>query len=277
MEVSGNQTVKKNDLDQQGKVHQKDNFIETVHAVQEMMESSAATLRREEIAAYFECMDLTGQQMELVYDYLQSPQEEPLTKMEPKNTLKTEHEQGSTDLTNKRKLPDNAFFRMYLEDLNKIVPCTSEEETRLYERLVEGDETTIPPLLEQWLRRVINIVQLQAENTDPKDWADMIQEGNLSVLLVLEQIAGSKQKLDFEEALTNAIKQAVGSYTQKIAADAKMDQSVLSKAERVYEARAYLAKQLQRLPSIDELSQYTKLPEVELEHILAILEGNESC
>lgn len=58
--------------------------------------------------------------------------------------------------------------------------------------------------------------------------------------------------------------------------DTDMDQSLLAKAALVYEAQKYLAEQMQRMPSTEELSQYTKITVSEMEDILTILEkGNK--
>lgn len=106
----------------------------------------------------------------------------------------------------------------------------------------------------------------------PKECADMIQEENIGVLIALQKLSPSGKKVDFEKELTTAAGCTMEAYVQKTHTDADMDQSLLTKAAFVYEARRYLSEQLQRLPSGEELGQYTKIPDTELENILALLE-----
>ena len=104
----------------------------------------------------------------------------------------------------------------------------------------------------------------------------MIQEGNIAVFLALQQMLGCGKKINFEKELMMKARNAMDEYSKKMMKDTDMDQSLLAKAALVYEAQKYLAEQMQRMPSIEELSQYTKITVSEMEDILTLLEkGNE--
>lgn len=249
----------------------KHNFMDTLHSVQEMMKTSHNGLSKEEIAAYFDGMELSRQQQEMIYQYLQGPQEEWNSKIpvESEFGIEAAEEQDADD---EIKLPDTAFFRLYRQDLQQIPQCTKEERKRLYERLAAGDESSVQELAEQWMHIVLQIAKKQMKTADPKEFADIIQEGNMGVFLALQQMFGSGLRMDFEKELSKAARTAMEEYMQKTTADADMDQSLVAKAALVYEAQKFLTGQLQRLPTAAELSRYTKLPETELEDILSILE-----
>lgn len=270
---------KKSEYDQFSKKNivennRKSNFIEIIHSMQDIMEKSGSLITKEEVSAYFKDMDLSKQQHEVIYEYLRKTQEKKTDEasMELAATIEKIDSAKCQTANMKTKLPDTDFFRLYLEDLKKIVRCTKEEEVLLYERLIKGDTVSVHKLSEQWLHKVLQIAQNQKAPADPKEFADVIQEGNMGVFLALQQMLGSGKRIDFEKELSEAARSAMERYMQKTADDVELDQSLLAKAALVYEAQKFLTEQFQRLPSVIELSQYTKIPETELEDILAILE-----
>lgn len=249
----------------------KNNFTDTLHSVQEIMKTSEAGLSKEEIASYFNNMELSGQQQEMIYQYLHGAQEEMDSEI-PKGAGTGVEAVQEPDTNDEIILPDTVFFRMYLEDLQQIPQCTQEEEELLYERLAAGDESSVQEIAEQWMHQVLQIAKKQMAGADPKDFADIIQEGNMGVFLALQQMLGSGIRMDLKKELSKAARNAMEEYMQKTSADADMDQSLLAKTALVYEAQKFLTGQLQRLPTTAELSQYTKLPETELEALLAVME-----
>lgn len=238
---------------------EKDSFKEILHSLDEMRKASGTPLAKDVIEESFRGLGLSKQQQALVYEYLHTPQEEI----------------SGTDSKaagGQAKLPDTALFKFYFEDLKQIPQLAQQEEEILYKNLISGDKIAVQKLSEQWIPKVTELAKAQVQAAGKKEAADLIQEGNMGVFLALQQMLGSGKIIDFEWELAQAAKKAMESYVQKIKADADMGESLLSKAALVYEAQTYLAKQLQRLPSAAELSQYTKIAEAELEGLLTMLE-----
>lgn len=246
-------------------------FIRVIHSVQEFIKTSDRMPDREEIAGYFKEMKLSLQQQEMVYQYFEQLREEN-GNQSFEMPISIEKEENVKDQREKVKLPETGFFRFYLEDIKKRKRYTKEEEETLYQRLVAGDTTVIQVLSEQWMHKVLQIAQNQVRIVETKDVADVIQEGNMAVFLSLQQLVGSGKMTDFNQELTSAAKYAMEQYLRKTAAKEEMDQSILAKAALVYEARKFMTEKLQRIPTVAELSQYTKMSETELEDILCILE-----
>ena len=255
----------------------KNNLLEIIPPIQKKMQLSDIKFTKEEIISFFKNIPLSEQQQDMVCQYLLQLQQESQSGL-------LEHTGMQTDLVNdvqtesadEIKLPDTAFFRLYLEDLQNITQCTKEEEEELYEHLIAGDEKSMHQLSEQWMLKVLQIAKRQIHITEPKDLADMIQEGNIAVFLALQQMLGCGKKINFEKELMMKARNAMDEYSKKMMKDTDMDQSLLAKAALVYEAQKYLAEQMQRMPSIEELSQYTKITVSEMEDILTLLEkGNE--
>ena len=254
----------------------KKQLSDKIHAVQEIMESSGTVLTKDEITGYLQPLPLSEQQINMVCQYLSEQQSytNTLSAADRDNRDTIQVHPAGRHADRRQPAADTPFPGMYQQDLSRIVPCTKEEENRLYEQLLTGSSNALQQLSEQWTHKVLKIARSKTATADmdPKEFADMIQEGNMGVLIALQQMSVSGKKTDFEQELTAAAESAMEMYVQKIYAAADMDQSLLAKAALVYEAQCYLVRQLQRIPSVEELARYTKIPVPELEDILALLE-----
>lgn len=259
-------------------------FIQTVRSVAEIVKISERPLSEEEIAGYFKDMNLSKEQLRMIYVYLQEIRnEKPDTESDTNTNVldkttgfnKTENLKKTQRLkkienrkeTNKQ-MPASVCFKMYQKDLERIEPCTGAEEEKLYESLIFGDEKAMQKLSDQWLPKIFRLAEKSC--ADAKEMADVIQEGNLAVFLTLQHMLGSKQKVDFHHVLSKAAKDAMNRYLEDTAAVLDMDHSLIAKAALVYEAQKFLTEKLVRVPTTAELSQYTRMSEEELEDIFAL-------
>lgn len=233
-------------------------FMEALHELKEFMQHEKTIPGKKEVDAYLNRINLTDEQKELVYRYLI---ESAVSGQEGQEEQQIKKKDTPADL------PKTVFFQMYLKDLQKIEPCSEQEEKILYERLAAGDRTVIHELSDQWLPKILEIVR--SYDMEAKEMEDAVQEANMGVFLALGSMLG-KGKMNYNEQLQKAAKDAVETYLSASAAVKDMDDSLVAKAALVYEAQKYLAEEFLRMPTIAELSQYTKLSEHELENILAM-------
>ena len=88
-------------------------FMETLRAVAEVCRTSTDPLSKNEILNYFEGMELSEEQVEMVYQYLQLPPEvqtgEPETEEEEEQPVVEPEEEE-----------ENIYFQMYLDDLESL-------------------------------------------------------------------------------------------------------------------------------------------------------------
>lgn len=241
----------------------KDLLTEKIRSVAEIVNASDNQLSKEEISAYFEDIDLTDEQRELIYQYLKeivrSTEDGQKTEEVPSSAQNSEREV---------RIPQSTYFQMYLKDIEGIRRYTKEEEDALYKKLIAGDQAAVHQLSEQWLVQIYELAKRYV--ADEKEFADAIQEGNMGVFLALNQMLGSGKIVDFRQVLMEAAQEAMNDYLLDAAAAKDMDHSLLAKASLVYEAQKFLAENLQRMPTTAELSQYTRLPEEELLDIFAM-------
>ncbi len=270
----------------------RDSFIEMLRFLSENAKNSEKPLSKSEIAVYLKDMKLSDEQQELIYQYLRNfsgkadienfaeegcnadritdrKDFDTADKSEWKyqNIIKLAEDKKKSGP--ETKFPESVFFQLYLKNLQKITPCTEQEEERLYGQLIKGEKTAVQRLSEQWMLHTFELAKKYAMHAEHLE--DVFQEGNMAVFLTLNNMLGSGIQTDFRKMLKRAAEDAMQAYEADTAAAEKMDQSLLAKAALVYEAQKILAESLQRMPSLSELSQYTKLPETELEDILSIL------
>lgn len=188
----------------------RNSFMETLRAVAEVCRTSLDPLSKEEILKYFEGMELTEDQVEMIYQYLQlSPEQqtgEPETEEEEETvTPETDKENESEETV--------SYFQMYLDDLEQIEEMSEEEMQKAYEKLLAGDTSVIGKISESWLRSIAQLAVPYAEQG--ANLEDVIQEGNMGLLLKLTELAGTGDTACVDEILEGAVVNAMIAYTDE--------------------------------------------------------------
>ena len=229
-------------------------FMEMIKNVEEIIKMSEKPMSEAEILQYFDDMELNKEQKMLVLDYLMNPTDEgelPDGK---------EIEDGVENPTLQSKV-----FSMYLEELAFLPQYTGQEKEELYKKLLQGEEKTIETLSAVWLKKVLTIAKTYIE---PKlNVEDLVQEGNMALFIKLQELCGSKAKADVEKLLEEAVEKGIMDYVSEVNGERELENTVLGKIGLVNEARKLLAEEKGQVPTIEELSEYTKIPVEELEDI----------
>lgn len=203
-------------------------FMETLHSVQEIIRISGEPMERQEIMAYFKDMELSQEQEELVYEFLHLP---PEAVEETKNEESEEAEEdGSEDLTEEfpvenEEIEKGAHFQMYLDEVNELQRLEVSEEENLYGKLLAGDSSVIAAISTQWLNRVIQIAKQYKGKGYLLD--DLVQEGNIGLLICLNDLVGSQQQKNISEQLTTAVKTAIEAYLGEESGEEQQEDTIL--------------------------------------------------
>lgn len=236
------------------------NFMETLRSVAEIAKTSANPLSREEINQYFENMDLSKEQQEMVYQYLLNPE------VESTNTEVVDSE--TIDQTQENSKQKNSPFDVYLEEIKELPKYLIGQEEDLYAKLQQGDESVISKIVDLWLEKVISMAKEYASRN--VNMEDVVQEGNLGLLFGLQELLGMKDVIDVPGFLTSSIKESMEQFIDESVDDDDWENTVLAKATLIYEAQKALALDLQRVPTREELCEYTKLSNEEITDILSL-------
>lgn len=179
-------------------------FMETLRAVAEIQRTSTEPFSKEDILRYFDGMALTEEHVELIWQYLQLPPEMRTAEPEPEEEPETVVEDGEEE---------NVYFQMYLEDLNAIDEMSEEEMQAAYEKLFAGDASVISSLCESWLPSIAQLAIPYAEQG--ANLEDVIQEGNMGLLLKLTELCGGGTVPAVNEILKGAVSAAMTAYTEE--------------------------------------------------------------
>lgn len=279
-------------------------FMETVREVSEIIRTASEPLSKEEILGYFAAMDLNETQKGMVLEYLLKPEkssdsskgnmasdaseeeiiDEDLLE-DGEGTLESEEisespKSGGKNAESPKKgsqaseLPDSPVFRMYLDEISGISLCTPEELQALYGQLLEGSDSVIGKISENWMHRILE--QVKKLSVAAEDFSDVVQEGNMALFMKLSELCGGNTALtDVEAMLDRAVEAAMKGYMDEITGEDDVENAVVGKVTLVNEARKYLMELNGQEPSIRELAKYTKMSASELRDMLDFIQKAE--
>lgn len=240
-------------------------FMETLRSVAEIARVSQQPLSKEEIDSYFSNMELTREQQEMIYQYLQNPQSEEDVQEDQEesndNNVQSEEE-------NNNNYEESKFLQMYLEEIKDIPRLSSEDKKKAYDKLLEGDATALSRISDHWLQEVV-ILAKEYERYD-RNMEDLIQEGNMGLITGMNHLHGSKQVIDVEQYLKESVQQAIENYIDEMNDEDDWENTVIAKSNLIYEAKKALAEDMGRMPTVQELCDYTRLTQEEIEEILKL-------
>ena len=243
-------------------------FMETLREVKEIIRTSAEPVTKEDMLSYFKDMDLSEEQKDMVFAYLITPEEEPVTAKEEGET-DTENQNEQEDSAGTSSVQNSAVFNIYLEELANIPDIKSEELAAMYIKLLRGDRQVIGDITNCWMKKVVDMSEKFASAEYNQE--DIIQEGNMGLYIELTRLCGCNEAVNVEDSLTEAVENAMKSYISLTAGERDSEQTVASKANLVSEAQKYLQEQNHKEPSLFELSEYTGMDTDELEDIISII------
>lgn len=260
-------------------------FMETLHFVQEIAKACPEPMTKEEVKGYFKDMDLSEEQQEMVYQFLLTPQEAKTGAGQEKDAGRepVSRTKPCAKAPKQKDKPQNPYFQMYLREISAVGSLTKEQKNILYQRLLRGEEVT-EEVSRQWLKKIIRIAQ---EYVTPRVLVeDLVQEGNVSLLLGLGQLIGQAssygmegadilemaQQKRLEEYLEECIREGMESYRRELEGEADSENTILAKVSLLHEARKALAEENGTDPTIQELCDYTRIPQEEITDILTLHE-----
>lgn len=180
-------------------------FMETLRAVAELTRTAQNGLSKEEILKYFEGMDLSEEHVEMIYQYLQLPPEA--------QTGEPEKEEEEEVIVEEESQEENVYFQMYLDDLEQIEEMSEEEMQEAYKKLLAGDAAVVGKICESWLGSIAQMAIPYAEQG--ANLEDVIQEGNMGLLLKLSELVGAGEVPGIDAILEGAVAGAMIAYTEE--------------------------------------------------------------
>lgn len=235
-------------------------FQKKLEELGRLAEERENRIRAEEVRDFLKDMELTEEQMELVFAYLASR----LVTVEGYVPAKREEEEEA-QLTPE----EEDFLKQYQKELDYLPLLGEEELLELCEQAENtGDGGVKARLTEQLLPEVIRTARGFAGRGLPL--GDLIQEGNIGLMLAMETLglrAEGQTALDY---LKQEICSAVSAALEEQQTERQAGDLLAERLNHLSDGIKKLSDELERKVSLEELSVFMDMPVEEIEDLLKL-------
>lgn len=217
-------------------------------------------------------IDLDSEELDNLYDALVSAgieivAEDDIGSDESSVTGGEDLEDILKDSTIAKELTVNDPVRMYLKEIGKISLLSLEEETKLSERIVNGDEEAKNILAESNLRLVVSIAKRYVGRG--MLFLDLIQEGNIGLMKAVEKFDSNKG-YKFSTYATWWIRQAITRAIADQARTIRVPVHMVETINKLSRCQRQLTLELNREPTDEELSKKMGISPDKIREVLKI-------
>ena len=284
-------------------------FMEELEAVKNIAVSQNNSLTKEEIQKYLSDMNLSDEQFEQVYYYLslsginiegyrfipkavdlKSDTESKKNEKEMSETNNviqdTEPDKNKIDTCTKSLAKKRAEYnsKMYMDEIEKLDYYEDKDEKKIISEFLNGNSDARNKFIENRLTQVINIANKYSDREVVKKEVigidELIAEGNVGLLeavSVIEQnrknfvdAAGKPVFESIDGTIYMEVTNAIESLLDTMTSDSDWETAVLARTNLLNEAAKYMTEEMGRVPTKEELSEYTKISVDEIRGIMGL-------
>ena len=214
------------------------------------------TLTYKEIMDEVENIDLSPEQIEKIYEVLESMGIEVQGEnVASKNEDEAEEEE--IDLSVPEGIAIDDPVRMYLKEIGKVPLLSSQEEIELAQKIEEGSQYAKKKLAEANLRLVVSIAKRYVGRG--MLFLDLIQEGNLGLIKAVEKF-DYRKGYKFSTYATWWIRQAITRAIADQARTIRIPVHMVETINKLIRVQRQLLQELGRDPFPEEISKVMELP-----------------
>ena len=253
-------------------------FLERMNELVALGKKKKSILDVQEINDFFTDMELTPEQMEKVFDYLEANNIDVLrissdadddAGIEIDDIISDEEEvdMENIDLSVPEGVSIEDPVRMYLKEIGKVPLLSAEREIELAKRMEEGDEDAKKELAEANLRLVVSIAKRYVGRG--MLFLDLIQEGNLGLIKAVEKFDYHKG-YKFSTYATWWIRQAITRAIADQARTIRIPVHMVETINKLIRVSRQLLQELGREPLPEEIAKELDMPVDRVREILKI-------
>lgn len=253
-------------------------FLERMNELVALGKKKKSILDVQEINDFFTDMELTTEQMEKVFDYLEANNIDVLrissdtdddADLEIDDIISDEEEvdMENIDLSVPEGVSIEDPVRMYLKEIGKVPLLSAEREIELAKRMEEGDEDAKKELAEANLRLVVSIAKRYVGRG--MLFLDLIQEGNLGLIKAVEKFDYHKG-YKFSTYATWWIRQAITRAIADQARTIRIPVHMVETINKLIRVSRQLLQELGREPLPEEIAKELDMPVDRVREILKI-------
>lgn len=235
----------------------------------------SGSLSYEEIGHQLSNFELTADQMDAFYEYLEEQGIEVPGLLEEDTQAQqvTEEEESPATVGVSLDAQTDDLVRMYLKEIGNVALLSTDEEIELARQIEEGDEEAKQKLTEANLRLVVSVAKSYAGRG--LHFLDLIQEGNAGLMRAVEKFdyrKGFKFSTYATWWIRQSITRAIADKSNTIRKPVHMIET-MNKLKRVHRQ---LFQEFGREPSFEELGKEMELTPEKVSDIWEIFQDTVS-
>lgn len=178
-----------------------------------------------------------------------------------------ENESGNVDdefnNANEELNPED-IYRVYMEEVAAIPPCSEEENEKLLREIRSGNKAARERLIEGNLKNALFFVQDYINKGVPM--ADLIQEASMELMMLADEgFEGS-----FEKLLESRIRVRMEEIINDQKKETDIEEEMLARVNVLQEVSKSMAEELGREAKLSELAERMKMTEDEVREIMKV-------
>ncbi|HEY5563004.1 MAG TPA: RNA polymerase sigma factor RpoD [Clostridiaceae bacterium] len=222
----------------------------------------SGSLSYKEIMDELEEIDLSPEQIEKIYEVLESMNIEVIADIQ-----EVEVQEEELDLTVPEGISIDDPVRMYLKEIGKVPLLSPQEEVTLAQQIEEGKILAKKKLAEANLRLVVSIAKRYVGRG--MQFLDLIQEGNLGLLKAVEKF-DYRKGYKFSTYATWWIRQAITRAIADQARTIRIPVHMVETINKLIRVSRQLLQELGREPQAEEIAKIMEMPVDKVREIMKI-------
>jgi len=218
---------------------------------------SNGSITYKEVMDEIEHIDLSPEQIEKIYEVLESMGIEVIGDATTEVVVEEEEEIDVLDLSVPEGIAIDDPVRMYLKEIGKVPLLSSEEEISLATKIEQGNEKAKKKLAEANLRLVVSIAKRYVGRG--MLFLDLIQEGNLGLIKAVEKF-DYRKGFKFSTYATWWIRQAITRAIADQARTIRIPVHMVETINKLIRVQRQLLQELGRDPYPEEIAKVMDLP-----------------
>lgn len=219
-------------------------FAQTLEQVRQHAADQGGWISEEDVQEAFAPLALSGEQLQMVYDYLVKQRIGIGAPVNPDDYL-TEEEKN--------------YLQNYLDELAALPGASPGEKEAVTLSAMAGDPDAQSRLAIIYLPDVVEVARLYSGQGVPLE--DLIGEGNLALSMGVSMLGALEHASEAQGMLGRMMMDAMEELIQEQHSMENADQRMAERINRVLEAARALSEELHRKVTVEELAQETKLSE----------------
>ncbi|MBQ6806727.1 MAG: hypothetical protein IJO97_04780 [Lachnospiraceae bacterium] len=215
-------------------------FAQTLEKVKKVAKEQGNVIAKEQVEEAFLELDLTEEQLAMVFDYLH------------KHKIGIGEPVNLDDYLSEEEVD---YLEEYLQQLKELPEFSEGEKEAITLSAMAGDLNAQNQLIQIFLPQVVEIAKLYAGQGVFLE--DLIGEGNVAVTMGVSMLGAMEHVAEAQGMLGKMIMDAMEDYISENVEEVKKDRKIADKVNKVAEKANELAEDLHRKVTVEELIEET--------------------